>query len=90
MEAETQHVIDRDKNHTCHALGCFIHVPPKLFMCKPHWFKLPFGLRCAVWAAYTPGQEKLDGSAFPTEEYLEVTREAINVVAVKEGRINAV
>ena len=76
----------REAAHTCHAEGCDKHVPPKMFMCKPHWYKVPYGLRLAVWAEYQPGQEKLDGTAFPTEEYLDVTREAIEAVAAKEGR----
>jgi hypothetical protein len=40
--------------------------------CKPHWFKLPWGLRAAIWSAYSPGQEqRLD----PSEEYLDVALE---------------
>lgn len=78
-------MIDREDAHTCHARGCDIHVPPKMFMCRSHWFKVPYGLRVAIWAAYQPGQERLDGSAFPSDEYLEVTREAIEIVAKKDG-----
>lgn len=76
----------REQAHTCHAEACEVHVPPKMFMCKKHWYKVPYELRLAVWAAYQPGQERLDGTAFPTDEYLEVTREAIDAVAAKEGR----
>jgi hypothetical protein len=47
---------------------------------------VPYGLRVAIYAAYQPGQERLDGTAFPSDEYLEVTREAIEAVAEKEGR----
>jgi hypothetical protein len=76
----------RTAAHTCHAEACEVHVPPKMLMCKTHWRMVPYGLRAAVWAAYQPGQERLDGTAFPTDEYLEVTRDAIEAVAEKEGR----
>ena len=76
----------RSDSHTCHADGCEVHVPPKLFMCKRHWYMVPYGLRCAVWATYQPGQERLDGTAFPSEDYLIATSEAIAAVAAKEGR----
>lgn len=78
--------MSRDTDHTCHARNCDVHVPPKMFMCKKHWFMVPYGLRVAVWAEYQPGQEKLDGTAFPTEGYLAVTQEAIEAVAAKEAR----
>lgn len=77
--------MSRDAAHTCHARSCEVHVPPKMFMCRPHWRMVPYGLRVAIWAAYQPGQERLDGTAFPSEEYLEVTREAIDAVAEKEA-----
>lgn len=76
----------RAERHTCHAEDCTEHVPPRMFMCRRHWRMVPYGLRVAVWANYEPGQERLDGTAFPSDEYLEVTREAIDAVAVKEGR----
>lgn len=77
---------DRDENHTCHAEGCDTHVPPRMFMCRAHWRKVPYGLRVAIWAEYRPGQERLDGSAIPSDAYLDVAREAIEAVATKEGR----
>jgi hypothetical protein len=68
--------------HTCHAHCCDVAVPPKLLMCKRHWYMVPKDLRDAVWLTYRPGQE-IDKS--PTMEYLETAHEAINAVAVKEG-----
>lgn len=44
-------------NHICHAPGCIIFVPPRMFMCKPHWFSLPKKIRNAIWREYRPGQE---------------------------------
>lgn len=43
--------------HLCHWPGCPKPVPPKMWGCKPHWFRLPKALRDAVWDAYVPGQE---------------------------------
>lgn len=76
----------RTEAHTCHAETCEVRVPPRLLMCRKHWRMVPYGLQVAVYAEYQPGQERLDGTAFPTDSYLEVTREAIEAVAAKEGR----
>ena len=43
--------------HHCHAVGCNEHVPPKMLMCRRHWFMVPGHLRRQVWATYRPGQE---------------------------------
>ena len=59
----------QDRNHECHWPGCDKQVPPAMWGCKPHWFKLPKSLRDAIWAAYVPGQERrMD----PSDEYLRV------------------
>lgn len=76
----------RTEAHTCHAEGCEVRVPPRMLMCGRHWRMVPYGLKLAVWAEYQPGQERLDGTAFPTEDYLGAARDAIDSVAVKEGR----
>lgn len=55
--------------HTCHWPGCPVEVPPKLWGCRTHWFKLPKELRARVWAAYRPGQE-IDKC--PSQEYLAI------------------
>lgn len=57
--------------HTCHWPGCKRVVPPKLWGCKEHWFKLPKALRDAVWSAYRPGQE-IDKK--PSLRYIAVAR----------------
>ena len=73
---------ERAAAHTCHADGCDSHVPPKMFMCRRHWFMVPRDLRDLVWATYRPGQEvRMD----PTDEYLEVARTAIEAVAAAEA-----
>jgi hypothetical protein len=38
--------------HTCHWAGCGKAVPPKLWGCKEHWFRLPSHLRARIWATY--------------------------------------
>jgi hypothetical protein len=41
--------------------------------CKPHWFKLPWRIRDAIWRNYLPGQET-DKS--PSAGYLAAALEA--------------
>lgn len=55
------------RNHTCHWSGCQRQVPPAMWGCKEHWFKLPKPLRDAIWNEYRPGQEK-DGT--PSARYV--------------------
>lgn len=57
--------------HTCHWPGCNKAVPPAMWGCKPHWFKLPKALRNAIWKYYVPGQEI---TKTPSSEYLVVAR----------------
>lgn len=64
----------RRSRHTCHATGCTVAVPPKMFMCRSHWFALPKALRDAIWRTYRPGQEIRKD---PSPEYLDAAREAI-------------
>ncbi|MDE2104299.1 MAG: hypothetical protein KGL39_44085 [Patescibacteria group bacterium] len=69
--------------HHCHADGCDAKVPPAMFMCKRHWFMVPLRLRNLIWALYEPGQEI---SKDADSAYIEVAREAIAAVRLKEGR----
>lgn len=43
--------------HFCHWPGCATKVPPKMWGCTTHWYRLPKYLRAAIWDAYVPGQE---------------------------------
>ena len=66
------------RGHTCHWPGCLAQVPPAMWGCRKHWFKLPKALRDKVWAAYRPGQEeRLD----PSQEYLAVADEVQEWIA---------
>ncbi len=60
------------RSHHCHWPGCSKQVPPAMWGCKVHWFKLPLALRNKVWATYVPGQEV---SMTPSDAYLEVADE---------------
>ena len=68
--------------HVCHAEQCNTPVPPKMFMCRKHWYTVPKPLRDAIWAEYRPGQE-IDKR--PSDAYMEVARAAIAAVAEREG-----
>lgn len=67
-------------SHTCHAIACNAEVPPRMFMCRPHWYKLRKPLRDAIWNEYRAGQER-DKS--PSKRYLCVQRRAVAEVAFK-------
>lgn len=58
--------------HTCHWPGCNTEVPPKMWGCRGHWFRLPLDLRQRVWAAYRDGQEE---TKTPSVGYVIVARE---------------
>lgn len=70
-------------DHLCHAEACEAPVPPRLFMCRRHWYSVPKVMRDAIWASYTPGQEI---NKNPSREYLEAAHAAVEAVAAKEGR----
>lgn len=60
------------RDHTCHWPGCGMQVPPTMWGCKAHWFKLPARLRALVWKHYRPGQEV---DMHPSEDYLSVAKQ---------------
>jgi hypothetical protein len=60
------------RDHTCHWPGCSKQVPPAMWGCKPHWFRLPVALRNKIWATYRPGQEV---TMTPSARYIEVAKE---------------
>ena len=64
--------------HHCHWPGCSREVPPKLWGCKQHWFRLPRRLRDRIWATYVPGQEI---TKTPSRAYIEVAREVQQWIA---------
>lgn len=58
--------------HTCHWPGCDKSVPPSMWGCGTHWYRLPLKLRNRIWATYKPGQEI---TKTPSREYLEAARD---------------
>lgn len=72
--AKVAHVLSQGqtRNHSCHWPGCKRQVPPAMWGCKPHWFKLPKSLRDRIWLAYAIGQE-MDMS--PSDGYLDAAYE---------------
>lgn len=60
--------------HRCHATGCNTEVPPKMFMCRKHWYALPKWMRTRIWDLYRSGQE-IDKE--PSELYLIHARACI-------------
>ena len=72
----------RPPKHLCHATRCKVIVPPKMLMCRKHWYMVPKNLRDEVWSRYVPGQEIRKD---PSSEYLDVMRRVIEAVAAKEG-----
>lgn len=73
--------MSRASEHVCHATGCDTHVPPRMFMCKRHWYMLTKAERDSLWAVYVPGQERrMD----PSDEYLDTAMRLVAVVAERE------
>lgn len=71
---KVKHVLaaKQTRGHGCHWPGCGKNVPPAMWGCRTHWFKLPPALRARVWRAYRPGQED---TMTPSETYVKVARE---------------
>lgn len=64
--------------HTCHWPGCKRIVPPAMWGCKAHWYRLPEELRLRIWRTFRPGQEK---TKTPSREYVEAARAAQDWIA---------
>ncbi len=58
--------------HTCHWPGCKKSVPPRMWGCHTHWFKLPKYLRDLIWRTYRPGQEI---TKTPSLQYIEAAKQ---------------
>ncbi len=69
------------RDHHCHWPGCSKQVPPAMWGCKTHWFRLPAGLRARIWRTYKPGQEV---TLTPSDEYMKVARE-VQVWITEQG-----
>lgn len=67
--AKTQ---QQTRPHGCHWPGCTKQVPPAMWGCREHWFKLPKRLRDKIWSAYVPRQEV---DMTPSQEYVDAAEE---------------
>ena len=67
-------------SHKCHWPECQKEVPPKMFMCLPHWRRVPKVLQTKIWSAYRPGQEV---DKRPSAEYLAVVTLVFRWIAGK-------
>ena len=76
--------VERDTtfDHACHWPGCPVKVPPAMWGCRKHWFRLPARLRARIWRAYRPGQEVTKD---PSAEYIAVAREAREWIAANDA-----
>jgi hypothetical protein len=68
--------------HTCHWPGCGKEVPPSMWGCSLHWYRLPKDLRDRIWRAYRPGQEV---TKTPSPAYIKVAREAQDWIKQQEA-----
>jgi len=62
------------RDHECHWPGCGEQVPPAMWGCARHWYKLPEPIRSAIWRSYMIGQE--NGDADVSRKYLDAARNA--------------
>lgn len=69
--------------HTCHWTGCIKNVPPSMWGCKDHWFRLPKHLRDRIWATYRPGQEI---TKTPSEAYIAAAQDVQTWIAEQEQK----
>lgn len=71
--------------HFCHAMGCSVRVKRTMLMCHEHWAMVPADAKVRVTGNYQAGQ--CDGRVRVTRAWMRAAREAINAVAVAEGRM---
>lgn len=72
----------QNRRHECHWPTCVRQVPPAMWGCREHWFKLPKALRDRIWEVYQPGQEI---NLTPSDEYMKVVLEVQKWIADYES-----
>lgn len=68
--------------HRCHWPSCNRVVPPRLWGCRKHWYRLPADLRARIWETYRPGQEL---TKTPSAEYREAAKAVQAWIAAQES-----
>lgn len=70
--------------HRCHAEGCHVPTPPRLFMCPRHWAMVPKSMQNEVWAAYRACKTRED--RLRSRRYLTACADAVDHIMGAEGR----
>jgi hypothetical protein len=80
MASKVAHVkaAKQTRDHCCHWPGCTQQVPPAMWGCAGHWFKLPASIRDEIWKAYRVKQED---TMTPSAKYIEAARKAQSWIA---------
>jgi hypothetical protein len=73
----------QSRGHTCHWPDCGKQVPPAMWGCSQHWFKLPKSLRDRIWRSYRPGQEN---DMRPSESYMEAAQAVQEWIASQSAK----
>lgn len=83
IQAKVAHVLSAGQTrlHHCHWPGCNIQVPPAMWGCRQHWFRLPPALRTEIWQNYKIGQEE---TGTPSNAYLRTARKVQEWIAAYE------
>ena len=73
IAAKADHVraAHQSRPHECHWPGCHKLVPPAMWGCGQHWYRLPLALRTEIWRAYQVGQEE---TGTPSRDYVAAAR----------------
>lgn len=84
IKAKVVHVTSTTQTriHECHWPTCKLQMPPAMWGCRFHWYKLPKQLRDKIWNAYVIGQE-VEGT--PSDEYMEVMKEVYTWIWLNHG-----
>ena len=71
--------------HLCHAIDCWLPVPPRMLFCIDHWKMLPKSAQSVIWREYRAGQER---DKRPSARYLVAQACAVAFVAGKDGKMD--
>jgi hypothetical protein len=80
FDDKVQHVKSarQTRGHLCHWPGCDVEVPPAMWGCKTHWYRLPKDIRGEIWSTYEIGQED---NGTPSPAYIAAARRAQEWIA---------
>lgn len=67
----------------CHAEGCDAKVRERDLMCRKHWLMLPLSVQRRLVKHYSVREDR---AGRLNDKFLEAYRDAVNIVALKEGR----